>query len=201
MVHVGAEDEDTLMQSDASTLSGEEEGEEKYDSSDEEHNSIDPWTEIVNKALQRFQPEYEQEVRYLARTEGMDLQSAKERAFRDMRPKYRKVMADDLLEKIDWMNALQRNSTYKSLQETARDLQLVDDYDSEEAWKYAVHKRKYLLEKILREYEPPNVILATDRVQGQNGGSSVVEGIQEWADHEVERIRNAPKVQIIGRKD
>ena len=37
------------------------------------------------------------------------------------------------------------------------DLKLLDDYDNEEAWKSAVSKRKFLFDRILKEYDMPEL--------------------------------------------
>ena len=41
-----------------------------------------------------------------------------------------------------------------SYKNTASDLKLLEDYDTEEAWKSAVNKRKFLLDRIIKD--PPN---------------------------------------------
>ena len=38
------------------------------------------------------------------------------------------------------------------MKNTVSDLKLLDDYDTEEAWKSAVNKRNVLLDRILKEY-------------------------------------------------
>lgn len=41
-----------------------------------------------------------------------------------------------------------------------------DGYDTEEAWKYAVNKRKYIFDRILKEFDPPE--MTQDDVHGKN---------------------------------
>jgi hypothetical protein len=52
---------------------------------------------------------------------------------------------------------MQQDYIYKVIKKTAGDLKTLDDYGHEEAWKYASSKPKYLFDKILDKYDPPDV--------------------------------------------
>ena len=99
------------------------------------------------------------------------------------------------------------------------DLKLLEDYDNEEAWKSAVNKRKFLFDRILKEYDPPelsgpeydDVDTQTekqqqavskennDQVGGGNGGSSKlnVNLVSPW-----EQVSSREKDELLhkGRK-
>ena len=75
----------------------------------------------------------------------------------------------------------------------APDLELMDDYDSKEAWQYAISRTKYLFEKVLKTYEPPE-IAETASVQ-QHGTGRVIQKsadeplqwVERWVESEMER--------------
>ena len=193
-------EEDTPMSSDE-VFSDEES--ELGSESDEQQVDVDPWLDIVNKSIRVLQSEYEDAVRYKVQTDGIQQRDARERTFRDMRSKYRKVMAEELLKRIEWMDMLKNDSAYRSIKKTMEDLKMEDDYSSDEAWKYAISKRKFLLENILREYEPLEV--KSRDIQGGGGGRHIrgtdaVQLVDQWAFNELERIKDAPKIGIIGKK-
>ena len=52
---------------------------------------------------------------------------------------------------------VQRNAIYKSIQNTAKNLIVMEEYSRDEAWKYAICKRKYLLDTVLDKFEPPEM--------------------------------------------
>ena len=56
-----------------------------------------------------------------------------------------------------WFNAMQADPIYKSIQNTAKNLIVMEDYSRDEAWKYAICKRKYLLDTVLDEFELPEM--------------------------------------------
>ena len=56
-----------------------------------------------------------------------------------------------------WFHAMKKDRIYLSVKNTVSDLKLPDDFDNEEAWKYAVNKRKVLFERILKEFDPPKL--------------------------------------------
>ena len=72
-------------------------------------------------------------------------------------PLYRKSAIQSFIDRIVWFRRLQKDPSYKSIAKTAKHLKDVDDFDNEEALKYAASKRKYLFDKMLNTYEPPEM--------------------------------------------
>ena len=70
---------------------------------------------------------------------------------------YRKALANSFVNEMLWFHAMRKNSIFLSVKTTVSDLKLLDDYDNEEAWKSAVNKRKFLFDRILKEYDPPEL--------------------------------------------
>lgn len=133
-------------------------GEDTTDSSEEEEYE-DPWIDIIDVTFRQWQPEYKEKVQSYMETEGVTVGIARKRAFQDMKGRYRKTMASVFTDTILWFNAIRKDPIYRAIKKTASDLKMMDDYDSEEAWKYATSKRKYLFEKILKRYQPPEVTI------------------------------------------
>lgn len=55
------------------------------------------------------------------------------------------------------MHTLLIGRTYKSFKKTVSNSKTLEDYASEEAWEVAAKNRNYLLEKIVKKCDCPNV--------------------------------------------
>ena len=73
-----------------------------------------------------------------------------------MRPVYSKTAMTILGEKLEWFSAMKRDPIYKAIRNTASKLE-DEDYNKDEALKYAIHKRRFLFEKKLKRYEAPEM--------------------------------------------
>ena len=73
-----------------------------------------------------------------------------------MLPTYRKALANILVNEMLWFHAMRKDPVFLSVRTTVFDLKLLD-YDNEEAWKSAVNKRKFLFDRILKVYDPPEL--------------------------------------------
>jgi len=80
---------------------------------------------------------------------------ARQQAYQDLKPTYRKVLVQVLTNRIIWFNAMKQDPIYKRMRKSAKDLMDMEDFDKDEAWKYAVSKRKYLLDSVLDDFDPP----------------------------------------------
>ena len=124
--------------------------ESEHTSDDEE----DPWNEIVSKAFEDCQSQFEDKVKDLMDSEDMDHKTARSKAYNEMRPVYRKALTHSFIGKVLWYNFIKRDPTFRAIQSTALRLKEDEDYGTEEAWKYSVSKRKYLFDEILKQYIP-----------------------------------------------
>lgn len=154
---------------------------ENEQTSDDEE---DPWNEIVGEAFEECQPQYEDKVKDLIDSEDTDQESALSKAYKELRPVYRKSLTHIFVEKMIWYNIIKRDRTFRAIQRTAIRLKEEEDYGTEEAWKYSVSKRKYLFDDILKQYMPPPVNdsedMDTDNEEDQddksvNGDSNIYE--------------------------
>ena len=154
--------------------------ESEHTSDDEE----DPWNEIVSKAFEDCQSQYEDKVKDLIDSEDMDHKTARSKAYKEMRPVYRKALKHSFIGKVLWYNLIKRDPTFRAIQSTALRSKEDEDFGTEEAWKYSVSKRKYLFDDILKQYIPPLVEdMDSDNEENQddesssndNGDSNIVE--------------------------
>ena len=53
---------------------------------------------------------------------------------------------------------MRKDRIYLSVKNTVSDLKLLDDYDNEEAMEICRSKRKFLFDRILKEYDPRNYL-------------------------------------------
>lgn len=186
----------------------EESSSDAEESSDDD-DAEDPWSIIIDLTFKKWQPEYSERVQRYMEEEGVTIDAARDRVFRDMRDKYRKTLTKTFANTILWCRALKEDSIYKAIKKTASDLELMDDYDSKEAWEYAISKRKYLFNKVLKAYEPPEITETAAAAAVQQGGAGrvlqkeadgPVQRVERWAESELKRIKNQPYISIIGRR-
>ena len=217
-ISINGSESDTLSISEDMNTSSDDTGgnksndysgdEDTMDSSSETEEHEDPWMGIIDVTFSKWQPEYKEKVQSYMETDGVTVDIARKRAFRDMKGRYRKTIATVFTDTIQWFNAIRKDPVYRSIKKTASDLMLVDDYASEEAWKYATSKRKYLFENILNRYEPPETKSPLSITQSGGGilqqkdteSETETERIKRWVEEQEERRKNAPEIQIIGSR-
>ena len=68
-----------------------------------------------------------------------------------MLPVYRKELRKILLEKVEWMHEMKKDSYYRKIMKTRQDLIDVDGYDWMEATEATIHRRMFLLNKLFTE--------------------------------------------------
>ena len=206
-----------MLEHETESTSDSEEEDVTSSESEDDGERIDPWDRIIDRVFSKCQKEYEDNVRDYARSNGVDENVAKQRVYRNMRSVYRREMADVFLQLIELVQALLRDKTYATIKKTASSLRDFDGYDVEESWKYAVKKRKFLFDKILREYEEPEMTQSSAIKRSEQGGGGIgiigkrsgkirsyldaggdsrLERVNRWADKELKK--EAPKVTVIG---
>lgn len=87
----------------------------------------------------------------------MDQLAARAAAFKQLRSLYRKAITKYFIEKMLWYQLIKHDSIFKVIKESVTRLVEEEDYELEEAWKYAASKRKYLFDDLLKQYLPPEV--------------------------------------------
>ena len=101
---------------------------------------------MIEEAFERCQSEFDERVTKHIAIQGIDEDDARKRA-------YNNIFVNELL----WFHATRKDPSFLSVKTTVSDLKLLEDYDNEEAWKSAVNKRKFMFDRILKEYDPPEL--------------------------------------------
>ena len=87
----------------------------------------------------------------------MEQEEARSKAYKELKPTFRKALMTSISNRVIWFNAMQADPIYKSIQNTAKNLIVMEDYSRDEAWKYTICKRNYLLDTVLDEFELPEM--------------------------------------------
>ena len=143
--------EDTDMDSEIS-----ESDESSVKESDEEDEGSDPWDALVQKTFEQHQTTYEEKVSDFME-QGCSEGDAKARAYQEMTSTYRKDLSNRYLWMMKWQRAIGSDRVHRKIKETVRRLRDDEEYEPTEAWNYAVEKRKFLLDGVLQNYDPPPI--------------------------------------------
>ena len=142
-----SETEQSVLEDSDETESDDEEAVAKFD----------PWDSLIQKTFEQCQDEFEERVNNLTQKRHMDQEEAQNKAFKELQPLYRKALMTLFTSRLTWFNAMQTDPIYKTIRHTAKGLMEMEDYSRDEAWKYAISKRKYILDTILEEFESPKM--------------------------------------------
>ena len=161
IIHGDDNSDEMLKKDDRSDESDTDESDMESDSSEKEE-TIDPWYDMVDYVFKSFQPEFDKIALAFVNDDDLSEKQARKKAFNELLPKYRKLLIDKYLFKVLWFDSVRKDPIHTAIRRTAKQLKEEDDFESEESWKYATKKRKYLFDKVLKEYSPPNNLF-TDR--------------------------------------
>lgn len=118
-------------------------------SSDED---IDPWEDIINEAYKHCKQKFVKKVKsYMNKYNEVSEDNARKIVFNEMSPIYTKAAMRAFGEKLEWFNLIRRDRIYKAIKATAKKLEKNDDFKKTEAIKYAIRKRRFLFEKLLKK--------------------------------------------------
>ena len=116
---------------------------------------MDPWELIADEAFKKCQSQYVSKVN-AEEDSAITEKEAKERAFSSMKGVYRVAMMNSFIKQLLWFNAMKKDPVYKAVKRTVNRLIDTEDYEKEEALKYAILKRQFLFDRILDTYEFPS---------------------------------------------
>jgi hypothetical protein len=83
---------------------------------------------------------------------GLDEESAKDKAYSNLLPKLQKELENIYMERLEWMRQLKKDPVHKKIMHTKDELVENGDFDPEEAMEAAVDKRKFLIRRLLKGY-------------------------------------------------
>ena len=136
----------------------DDENDEEYDDdSDANVKKIRPWDMLINITSDNMQDRFNETVeKTLEEYPGTDIQKAEEVAYDKLKPKY----LSDIISRYKYMSefsaALKKDPVNKKIASTAKRLRDEEDYDEDESRKYAIKKRKFLIEKMMDNFDPPS---------------------------------------------
>ena len=144
-----AEDDSSITTEERDENSSEEEQSSitTENSSDEE---IDPWSTLINEAASKVRDQYD-DILHALLMEGHDESKAKEEAFAQILPAFRKELADVYIDNLTWMKTLKKDPIHKKIMATRDDYVDNKMFDPDEAIAAAVKKKKFLLKRLLED--------------------------------------------------
>ena len=134
------------------------ENDEEYDDdSDANVKKIRPWDMLMNITSENMQDKFNETVENtLKEYPGTDIQKAEEIAYEELKPKYLSDVISCYKYMSEFSAALKKDPVNKKIASTAKRLRDEEDYEEDESRKYAIKKRKFLIEKIMDNYDPPS---------------------------------------------
>ena len=124
------------------------------DNEEETVDKYDPWNSL-KKDVERCQVQFKERVDNLTNNRHIEQEEAKHKAYKELKLLFRKALMISLSDRVMWFNAMQVDPIYKTIRNTAKTPIAMEDYGRDEAWKYAISKRKYLLDTVLEAFESP----------------------------------------------
>ena len=85
----------------------------------------------------------------------MEIAEAERKTFDELKSNYRQALISNYHDLVQMGNILKKDPIHKQIVATAKRLRSKEDYDLAENYAWAVKKRKFLLERILDNYETP----------------------------------------------
>ena len=150
MSQTDSDSQERDFQDDVSTTSTEvSEISTMTDNESETEEEMDPWIPLIGEAKQRSNIAFEEMKESLINC-GLDEQSAKDKAYSNILPKLQKELENIYMERLVWMKQLKKDPVHKKIMQTKDALAENDDFDPEEALEAAVHKRKFLIKRLLK---------------------------------------------------
>ncbi len=116
-----------------------------------EEEEKDPWMPMVEDAMQKHRPDFKKMKMNLVDS-GLDEQSAGEKAYLNVLPMLQKELESIYMERLLWMRQLKNDPVHKKIMQTKDAFVDNDDFDPEEAMEAAVNKRKFLIKRLLKDY-------------------------------------------------
>ena len=84
---------------------------------------------------------------------GLDEQSATDKAYTNILPELQKELENIYMERLLWMKQLKKDPVHRKIMQTKDSLVENDDFDPEEAVEAAIDKRKFLIKRLLKDYD------------------------------------------------
>ena len=154
-------DKDYGIHDDSDTDCTDEDDEDQHYS--RKKSKFDPWTFFVNGAHSILQDTFNEGVQHIIeKNPDMNTDEAEEVTFDKLEPRYRAEAIGQYKAFLKFSKAMKKDALHKKITDTAKRLRDEDDFDEDDALKYAIKKRRYLLDGKLEEFDPPTYCLGED---------------------------------------
>ena len=126
-------------------------------------SKFDPWTFFVNGAHSILQDTFNEGVQHIIeKNPDIDTEEAEEETFDKLEPSYRAEAIGQYKAFPKLSKAMKKDPMHKKITDTAKRLRDEDEFDEDDALRYAIKKRRYLLDGKLEEFDPPTYSLGED---------------------------------------
>ena len=125
------------------------------------NSKFDPWKTFVGGAHRYLQDTFNEGVQHTVEKHP-DMDEAEEVTFNKLEPRYRAEIIDRYQRFLKVSKAMTKDPLHKKITATAKRQRDDDKFDEDEALRYAIKKRRYLLDGKLEEYDPPTYSLGED---------------------------------------
>ena len=154
-------DKDYGIHDDSDTDCTDEDDEDQHYS--RKKSKFDPWTFFVDGAHSILQDTFNEGVQHIKeKNPDIDTEEAEEVTFDKLEPRYRAEAIGQYKAFLKLSKALKKDPLHKKITDTAKRLRDEDDFDEDDALKYAIKKRRYLLDGKLEEFDSPTYSLGED---------------------------------------
>ena len=117
----------------------------------EEEEKVLNWMPIVEEAMQKHKGAF-QETKINLTHSGLDEQTAGETAYSNILRELQKELRSIYLQRLQWIQQRKKDSGHKKIMQTKDAFVNDDDFNPEEAVEAAVNKRKFLINRHLKDY-------------------------------------------------
>ena len=145
------EDDNSITTEERDENSSEEE-QSSITTENRSEEEIDPWSTLINDAASKVRDQYDDILQALL-MEGHDESEAKQEAFEKILPVFQKELGDVYMDNLAWMKALKKDPIHKKIMATRDDYVNNNMFDPDEAIAAAVKKRKFLLKRLLEDFQ------------------------------------------------
>ena len=128
----------------------EEYSQSSQESTDSNEDSNNVWTRLQEEAINRHQEQWKALVMQYE-GDGDAHEVAVTKASNALVPTYRKELREVLLEQLKWVHYLKKDPIYHQVMETKQNLIDSENFGWLEATESAIHKRKFLLNKLFEK--------------------------------------------------
>ena len=118
---------------------------------------------FVNGAHSILQCTFNKGVQHIIeKNPDIDTEEAEEETFDKLEPRYRAEAIGQYKAFLKLSKAMKKDPLHKKITDTAKRLRDEDEFDEDGALKYAIKKRRCLLDGKLEEFDPPTYCLGED---------------------------------------